>query len=131
MPPWNLKVCLIEGLKKSKEKEGRSAMWPQAQATVFVEGDSVFHRGEEPLTEMDFLHTTQGRIPPKTGPMVTIWRPAVDTPWLLPFVLNVVDDRRNEAQLRRGMEEAGLLCGIGSWRPENGRFIVTRWEIEK
>jgi len=40
-------------------------------------------------------------------------------------------DRRDADAIRRGLEEAGLLVGLGSFRPENGRFIVTEWRVDR
>lgn len=123
IPAWNFKKCLVLGCAKANLKEGRYGLAGLVEATVFVEGDLCFGKDDP-----DFLHEVVGRIPPRTGAAAIIRRPALDTGWELPFTLNVMDDRRSSDYIRRGLEEAGLLVGLGSWRPEYGRFIVTEWE---
>jgi hypothetical protein len=127
LPRWNFKKCLLLGVQKAGLKEGRAGMAPFLEATVFLEEDPHF-TGKK---ERDYMDERVGRIPPKTGAAAIIRRPALQTGWELPFTLTVVDDRRDADAIRRGLEEAGLLVGLGSFRPEHGRFIVTEWEIEK
>ena len=127
IPGWNFKQCFLEGCSRARLKEGRFGLSRFLAATVFVEGDLLF--GKE---EIDFLHEHWGRIPPgPRGKAVIVRRPAMDTGWELPFTLMVVDDRRNAEQIRISIEEAGMLVGLGSWRPEYGRFILTEWEVLK
>ncbi len=132
LPAWNLKKCLMNGATAGGLKEGRKSLMPYIAATVFVEGELLFSKnGSGNLTQVDFMHECVGKRPPKTGGACMIRRPALDTGWQLPFRFIVVDDRRNPDQLRRALEEAGLLIGLGSWRPEYGRFIVRDWKVQK
>lgn len=123
LPGWNLKKCIVEGAGKANLKEGKKAMGPFLTATVFVDGDPAFGR-EQP----DEIHETTGRRPPRTGGACLIKRPMLRAGWELPFTLTVVDDRRSADHIRKALEEAGLLVGLGDWRPEYGRFIVTDWK---
>ncbi len=118
--------CMLERCKKANLKEGRRAAWPFLQATVFVDGDSLFNRENR-----DYMHTHWGRTPPKTGPVMIIRRPAISAPWLLPFKLLVMDDRRDADYIRTSIQEGGLLNGLGSWRPKYGRFILKEWNVVK
>lgn len=127
LPRWNFKKCLLLGVQKAGLKEGRAGMAPFLEATVFLEEDPHF-TGKK---ERDYIDERVGRIPPKTGAAAIIRRPALQAGWELPFSLTVVDDRRDADAIRRGLEEAGLLVGLGSFRPEHGRFVVTEWQIEK
>lgn len=111
--------CLIEGSKKAGLKEGKKAAWPFLQATVFVDGDLLFGK-----TEPDYLHEHWGRIPPKTGAVAIIRRPAIKAPWIIRYKLLVADDRRDAGYIKTALEEGGLLVGVGSWRPKYGRFVV-------
>lgn len=126
LPAWNFKVCMIDGSKKAGLKEGRASMAPFIAATVFVQGELKFGK-----TDPDFIHEAPGRRPPKTGGACLVKRPAFREGWEIPFTLNVVDDRRAPDHLRKALEEAGLLVGLGSWRPEYGRFILTAWEVHR
>lgn len=123
LPAWNLKCAIVEGSKKGNLKEGKKSVAPFIQATVFPE-DAPFGKDEP-----DEIHVSQGRVPPRTGAAVLIRRPMLHAGWTLPVTINVVDDRRNPETLRTALEEAGTLVGLGSWRPEYGRFIVTDWQV--
>lgn len=122
---WALKQCLLEGCKLSGLKVGRRSLYSFLAATVFFPHQMYFRD----KTEADFIHEHWGRRPPRTGGAMIIRRPALDTGWKLDFTLNVMDDRRTPEEIRRSLDEGGLLVGIGSWRPEYGRFIVTEWEV--
>jgi hypothetical protein len=124
LPSWNFKVCLIEGSKMAGLKEGRKSIAPFLLATVFVQGEMTFGK-----TAPDFIHEVTGRRPPKTGGACLVKRPAFREGWEIPFTLSVVDDRRSPDHIRRALEEAGTLVGLGSWRPEYGRFLVTDWQV--
>lgn len=123
LPNWNFKKCLLEGCRKAGLKEGRASMSPFLEATVFVDAELSFG-----VQAPDFIHEVTGKRPPRTGGACLIKRPALNAGWSLPFSLSVVDDRRSADHIRRALEEAGLLVGLGSWRPEYGRFVVTEWQ---
>jgi hypothetical protein len=123
LPPGNLKKCFLQGAQKAGLKEGRASAVPYLQATVFVEGELNFGK-ENP----DFVHECTGRRPPRTGGACVIRRPALETGWRLSFQLAVMDDRRSAEHIKRAIEEAGLLVGLGDGRPDFGRFILTEWE---
>ena len=122
IPGWNLKKCILEGSNRAGLKEGRAAMSKFLAATIFVEGDPSFG-----VTEPDFIDERMGRRPARTGGAVLIKRPGLRAGWRLPFTINVVDDRRDEAAIRRATEEAGLMVGLCDFRPEFGRFAIADW----
>jgi len=127
LPAQSMKKCLLVGITMGKLKEGRSSARSFVEATVFIHPQEIEFGKNEP----DFIHECMGRRPPKTGGACIIRRPGLKEGWELSFSLTVTDDRRDPELLRRGMEEAGLLAGIGDWRPEFGRFIVKKWEVKK
>lgn len=126
MPGVNLYRCMIAGCNKLGLKDGRKAMWPFIEATVFVDHELPFGKEAE-----DYLDERPGRIPPKTGAMVMIYRPAFREGWELPFGLTVTDDRRRPDDIRMSIENGGLMSGIGAGRPMFGRFVVSEWKPDK
>lgn len=120
------KNCLVTGCAKLGLKEGKGALWPYLTASVFVNGDLLFGK-----KTYDFMHKVWGRIPPKTGAMVWIRRPALNEGWKVPFKLTVADDNRDPEEIRISLVQGGLFVGIGSWRPKHGRFLVTKWNVDK
>jgi len=127
VPAKNLKKCLLEGIARARLKEGRASAVPNVQASVFFEKPDLVLNKEKP----DFISEEMGRRPPKKGGACLIKRPGFHEGWQLSFTLLVLDDRRDAELLHRGMEEAGLLVGIGDHRPEYGRFIVKEWQVVK
>lgn len=121
-PAWNLKRMLVDGCAIAKLKEGKTALGRLVMGTVFPTDGSF---GVKAFG----LHECVGKIPPRTGRAAIIRRPILDTGWKLKFSLNVIDERRDEKMLKRGLEEAGLLVGLGSWRPEYGRFLIREWKV--
>lgn len=124
IPSWTFKKVLWTGAYKGKVKDGRANIGDTLIATVFVEGK--IH-----LTPniYDYIHQAPGRIPPKTGATRMIYRPAFRAGWIAEFHLVVLDNRVPSDSIRLSLEEAGIRGGIGAWRPEYGRFVVSAWEV--
>lgn len=125
-PAWNLKRAIVDGCKAANLKDGRKSLAPAVMAAVFPERDPRFG-----VASFDFMHESTGRRPAKTGGAVLIRRPALDTGWRLSFALNVVVPTIHPDAIRASLEHAGLLVGIGSWRPEYGRFVVRDWAVAR
>ena len=62
---------------------------------------------------------------------ITRTRPAFKKGWQVDFTLiSLVPDLVTPEFLRKLVDYAGLLGGLGDFRPTYGRFRVTHWEIE-
>lgn len=62
---------------------------------------------------------------------ITRTRPAFKKGWEVDFTLiSLVPDLITPEFMRKLVDYAGLLGGLGDFRPTYGRFRVTRWEIE-
>jgi hypothetical protein len=48
--------------------------------------------------------------------------------WSLKFSLHYNEDLINESQLKKAIEDAGAIVGLGDWRPEHGRFLLERFD---
>lgn len=127
MPAQNIKKSLLNGIKKGNIKEGKASFASIAEATVFIQPAEILFGKQEP----DYIHESTGRIPPRTGARCVIRRPALKEGWELSFTIMLIDDRRDPAKLKAGLEEAGALVGLCDWRPEFGRFIVTQWDVKQ
>lgn len=123
-PGVNLKQTIIQGASKASLKHGKKALWPFLQAALFIQPMEL----EFGKKESDFIDERWGRIPPKTGAAAIIRRPGMHTGWNLRLTLVVVDERIQASQVKTAVEEAGLLVGTGSYRPEFGRFKVVEWK---
>ena len=119
LPSWNVKRCIIEGSNKAGLKEGRASLGQFLMAEMFLTEDPAFGKAEP-----DFLHENLGRVPARTGAAAIIRRPALSVGWRLPFTINVFEDRRATDSIAAAIETAGTKVGLGSWRPEFGRFVL-------
>jgi hypothetical protein len=124
--PEALLESMYDGSNRAGLKDGKRALSRLLEATVFVE-DAILFGKDEP----DYVHTCWGRVPPRTGAMVPIRRPAMNAGWKVSFTLAVMNDSIGEGQIREALDHAGLMVGVGSWRPQYGRFRVTSWEVIK
>lgn len=124
-PPWMFKRVLLDGARQSKLKVGKTSLYMLVNAYVFLNTEPSFG-----VKDRDFIHEHVGRIPPRTGKAAIIRRPALDTGWTLRFTLSVVNDSLPPSALKDALSVAGSLVGMGSWKPEYGRFVVTEWSVK-
>lgn len=123
IPAWNLKVSLLNGAKNCLKRA--NSINDLVKAAVFPK-DALFGK-EEP----DFIHEVWGRVPPRTGALVKVWRPALHEGWTADITFDITDERLKEDALRLAWENTGLMIGVGSWRPEFGRFLVKNWTLQR
>jgi hypothetical protein len=126
IPAWTFKKMLsVDGATRAGLKIKRTGLSKYLLAALFMDGDPLFG-----VKEADGLNEVWGRVPPRTGAMVKIWRPQLNTGWHLSFGFSIVDDLVEESQVKEALEVAGLKVGLGGWRPEYGRFIVREWDVK-
>lgn len=121
IPANMFKQAILGGAKAGNVKDGRRSFATVFEAILFPE--SHLYLGKDQFDEV-FEHW--GRRPPgPKGAAIMLRYPLFRTGWRADFslVLTMGDHHTVEA-LRRSIEAAGLLVGMGSWRPEYGRFIL-------
>lgn len=116
IPAWNFKVGLVDACKQTFK--GKQSITTLVKAMVFAE-DLRFG-----VNEADGLHECWGRVPPRTGALVKVYRPTMSAGRTLTAKLNVFTDLLPPEKLKIALDQFGILVGVGSWRPEYGRFIV-------
>ena len=115
-------ACSIAGLKRQKKGLGQIL-----KAVMFLEPVEIPFGVKEP----DYVDEQSGRIPPRTGARVMLYRPALKEGWRLTFTIRVFDDLIPADQIRRALEDAGIYQGLCDGRPEYGRFEVKEFEASK
>jgi hypothetical protein len=123
-PAWNLLRTFMDGARLGEVKHGRKSIVPYLAALIIVEPDPDFGR-----VDYDGLHICMGRVPPRTGAMVTLYRPKLDPGWMLTFRLLIADTTLHPETIRQIINFSGLLAGMGAWRPAYGRFVLDAFEV--
>ncbi len=121
-PAVNIKKCMIAGARLSSLKYGKKAITTFMEALVFISPERVSFG----KTVHDYIDERPGRIPPRTGARVMLYRPAFSGGWQLEFNIEIVDDRLPIDNIKLSLEEGGILNGLGDGRPNFGRFTV-KW----
>jgi len=124
VPKWTLKRVMLDGARESKLKVQKTSLFKLVNAFVFLDTDPTFG-----VADRSYIHEAVGRIPPgPRGKAAIIRRPALDTGWTLWFRLSITNEAIPSDQLKAVLVLAGSLLGMGSWRPEYGRFVVSEWQ---
>ena len=123
IPSRVLESVLVEGAKKSKE--GKLAL-----SGMFVDTDAILEYEGGPMTVKQLTESPDHRlcVAVRVGmAKVMRTRPHFKN-WKAKFKVSVSDTVANESQLRRWIEDAGTLVGIGDWRPRHGRYEVVSFQ---
>ena len=72
------------------------------------------------------LHGDMVRIPPQSWPLVRKYWPKLED-WKLSFSLVVFDDSLADTELEESLRAAGLFCGLGTGRPDYGKFELAEF----
>ncbi len=120
--PWkNIKASMSKAAVDFK-MSGRKSYKDYVKAGIFSDDMEI------PLTPSEYIiHEEPVCI---QGSMVPSWRPKFEN-WSCLFIIDVVDDMIDLTALKEILESAGKYKGLGSYRPEFGRFEVTKFEKVK
>ena len=87
--------------------------------------------GDIPIDPQTWIsYDVPGRVPPRTGPRVMIYRPMWKE-WKLCFGIEVLEEEFPTEVLKEILDVAGKRHGIGDWRPKFGQFMVTLFDESK
>lgn len=125
LPPWNLLRCFLDGARLAEVKHGRKSIGQYLLALMMVEASPSFGVKEFKIRE------DLGRVPPRTGPMVILYRPQLDPGWVLSFRAQIADSSTLPPEtMHEIVKRAGILAGIGAWRPYFGRFVIESFSVQ-
>jgi hypothetical protein len=127
IPSNMFKQSVLAGAKAGNVKNGRASYATLLEATMFTRGQ--LYLGKDTYDEV-FEHW--GRRPPgPRGAAIMLRYPLFRVGWTAQFTLVLTQgDKHTVEAVRQSLEAAGMLVGLGSWRPEYGRFIVTDFEAK-
>ncbi len=126
-PAANIKKAMVLACGIAQLKHGRKGLGPIINAVMFLDPIEISFGTKSP----DFIHEQVGRIPPRTGARVVLYRPALNAGWKLSFAINVFTDTVGVDQVRRALSDAGIYQGLCDGRPEYGRFEVVSFDKAK
>lgn len=130
IPGTNIFSCIIQAgtffkLGKAKVTTQKSSLIP---AGIIMESL------ECSLDTRDFEVDSRRVVIPATGGAIMAHRPRLDV-WKTTFAINVDDEIFDPDFVREIIDAAGSKVGLGDFRPQRkgpfGRFVVTKWEVEK
>lgn len=122
--------ALVGAAKEFKRGRGLKTYEKLFEAAVFVEGrmsDDPSHllMGKK---EPDYIDE-QSAVNRATKGRIWVNRPAFQKGWRLTFRIRIEDPEAISAEVvNKVLVHAGRFCGLGSYRPRYGRFIVTNFQ---
>lgn len=117
-----IKRAILDGASMGSIKIGRKS------AIGYLKGTVMITQGSFGTDKPDRIIEDIVRIPPRTGALILKAWPQLDPGWKLTFQATVLQPAVLDAGvLRAAVDAAGLLAGLGTERPEFGRFIVSEW----
>jgi hypothetical protein len=123
VPARQVKKAILDGASMGTIKIGRKS------AIGFLKAAVMATEGTFGVAKPDRIIEDIVRIPPRTGALVLKAWPMLDVGWTLRFRLTLLQPSIiGPGVVRASLDAAGLLAGMGTERPEYGRFTVTEWE---
>ena len=120
-----IRSCIINGLAlpvplvSNKVKIQK----PKGKATVFINPLKCYIEGKvEPKPDVTWTQNKNAI----GNPLVIVRRPIMKE-WKIKFEITVTSDFLLEEVLKTGVARAGLCFGLGSHRPDFGRFVISKW----
>lgn len=121
-PRRGFKSCLLNGCRIAGLKDGKKQLWPLIKAVVYPQDDIVFGCKTHDGVDEAWTQNKQQQLIPNFCPFL-------EPGWKSDFELSVLDDSLSQAAIKTALDTAGLVVGLGSGRPEYGRFNVSKWSI--
>lgn len=117
--------AVIDGAKEAKK--GKTA-----RAGVVCNEDRIplVYSGPKDVQKLYDKDFVDSRICVVQRNRIVRTRPRFDQ-WEASFTLSVVDEVLNPADVETALQKAGLLKGLGDFRPKFGRFVVKHFQILK
>ena len=126
IPSIQLTSTVIAGLSAPKPLiSNRVKLFKKTvKACIFVTNDAQIYNGQKEVKyDKDISF-----VPTKTG-LATQIRPRFKEGWKAEFKVTCVQDWLAPEVLKEGIVRAGLCHGLGSHRPQFGRFIVKSFSV--
>jgi len=137
-PSAAIRNAFLEGAKQMKIGKKSAKTVLMGITNIFPElYIPLYRNGEQIKDYVKFTTSAVNHNVGKGGARIITHRPKIVLPWEMEFILEVNDDfldinETTKKQLRDIFTQAGMMVGIGCWRPEKsglfGRFRVKSFE---
>jgi hypothetical protein len=122
IPSQNIERCIqMGGTKDRLGKKLTAAVW-LTDLMVPIQNRTRHRTLEAYYEDPAFRFRTAVRTPPRTGGRQMKSRAMIPTGWMIEFELNYDDKELNKEQIESSVGNAGVMVGLGDWRPKFGRF---------
>lgn len=129
LPGVNLQRALVAAATFSKGK-GRASLQKSVAAGLFINEEILTLDGKT----TEWIVDSRPVVVPATKGRIVRHRPKFEQ-WEVSFSISFDQTLLTATQVRQVVDDTGSRVGVLDFRPEKkgpfGRFMVTRWEIEK
>lgn len=134
-PATHFDGCLVKAAAGYKIQGARGKTYKDLfRGNVFTSPDTILHGVKVPENlDADAdkpLYLDVRPVVVQRARVVRI-RPCFKPGWKLDFEITVLDDQIPPNVLQEVLSLAGRTVGIGDFRPRFGRFMVTRFEVQR
>lgn len=134
-PATHFDGCMVKAAAGYKIQGGRGKTYKDLfKGNVFVSPDEILHGVKTPENlDNDADKPMYLDIRPvvvQRARVVRI-RPCFKPGWKLDFEITVLDDQVPHNVVNEVLSLAGRTVGVGDFRPRFGRFMVTKFEVQK
>lgn len=113
----------IKGAMKNaarRVKLGRRSALQDIKASFYVKEKMISLAKKYDFIDVNVFQSSDGKTKVKE-------RPAFKEGWTLDFTINIMDDGIPKEKIKECLTIAGMLFGMGSRRPDFGRFIISKF----
>jgi len=127
-------VCAASKKQESVAGKGKCKYKGFFESGIMIRKDLVFNKTTDDIKKVAVFGSSNGNQSGKGGTRVTKFFPTIYD-WEAECEIVVLDETITEAVLKAHLEYAGIVAGLGTWRPQNGgdngRFIISAWKYEE
>lgn len=136
-PGGALKQALIHAAGKKYESvdgKGQHKYKGFFESGIMVRKNLEFNKKEDDIYKVAVFGSSTGSQGGKGGRRVLKYFPTIED-WEATCEIVILDNTISEKVLRDHLDYAGVISGIGTWRPQNGgdngRFVIKLWNWEE
>lgn len=120
LPSYVIEASFVSGAKKSKSGQ-------QAKSGLFIDkSPELIYNGPTDPKELFASEDFKLVVPVKVGMAKIMRTRPMFKDWSCVVQISYMEDVLNERAVIDFAEQAGMLCGVGDWRPKFGRFVVEK-----